>query len=286
VGRVPGQQDPAALVRLGLAGVVGPAGGGPVQRGHGDVGAGDPPDAGLDLGRGDRGAPVGGRRGELDGQDPAGDRAVAVDAGRGPGPAGVQSPGAVQVGDGLVAGDLRVGAGEADPGQLADRAAAAVGADHVAGGDRARRSVQGDGVTVLAEPGHLDAAADRDAEAGRVPGQDGFHVALRDHGAAGDRVLVLGGLRLGEAGDLPHHLLLGPPGRRQQATPVQDLGGGHVDRARLDRRLGLGQAVDDLHGHPAQSQLRHDQQAGRARSHHHDVHVSLVSHAFHFTELS
>ncbi len=169
VGRVAREQHTARPIGVRLTAVVGEPGH-RAQGVHGDVDAGHPAHAGLQLLGGDRGLTVGGRPVELDGDHPSGHRAVGVHPGGGGVPAVLQSLGAGQVGERLVAGDLRCGARELDAGELAHEAAPAVAADQPARANGLRRGavrsgeMDGHAVLVGVETGQLDLPAHFDAE--------------------------------------------------------------------------------------------------------------------------
>ena len=184
MGRVADQQDPPVAVPAGLPGLE------PVARQPGHfperkIGAEHAADAVLELTQGHR--PVAGGSGRLvfgglDEQGPRGERPEPEHAAVGPGEPGTEpaQPRDVEVpvvqpghrighGDPGQPVDLGIGgAGERDPGHVADRAVGAVAARQVASGHPVRpvraAHVRGYPCVVLADPGHLVSAPQAGAE--------------------------------------------------------------------------------------------------------------------------
>jgi hypothetical protein len=160
---VPGEEDPAVPVALGLTGRVAVPGE-PARRVHPEVGAGDLSECGAEGFEGHRFVPVG------DAVELVGDDAVPVGAEGEHREAAVLAALLEDVVCGRV-GEVDVaehgghggrGAGEADACEAAHGAAAAVAADEVLGSQvRTVGEVDGDAGRVLLEPLEFGAAADR-----------------------------------------------------------------------------------------------------------------------------
>ena len=83
-----------------------------------------------------------------------------------------------------------------------------------------------------------------------------------------------------QPGDFVNGTLVGCPGLLEQPAAREDLGAGEIDGSGLDRVTVLGRALEHLHGRTAKHQLRGEQQAYRARSHHDHIHHSARVRSF------
>jgi hypothetical protein len=163
-----------------------------------------------------------GRPVELHGQDPPGSRAEYVDPGGGQVPAGLQRLAAGHLHDGLMPGNLRCGAGEAETGLAPHQAPPSIAAGQPARPDLAAvRHRDRDGVLTALESGDLGAAPDLHPEFSGVLTEYPLHPLLPDEGAGPGRPMV-GELGIGDvdqvgiqpvAGEVPGQLGLGRPGR-------------------------------------------------------------------------
>ena len=247
-----------------------------------------------------------------------------VDPGVGAIPAEPQRLGARHLHQRLAAGDHRIGAGEAEAGQLADGAAAPVASDQPARAHGLAGGLAGepdrDAFVIRLEARQLSAAPHVGAAVGGPLPEDQLDCLLPDahHGHGRARVAERRILEVDAVGAdhdasevadhprcLPRRCLprrrvsrrrrgVGLPGahecphalqgqallifeRGQHAPPVERLGGGHVDRASLDRRVDLRQPLDHEHAHPGEPQLAGQHQAHRAAPRYHDVVVHQLS---------
>ncbi|GAA1859681.1 hypothetical protein GCM10009772_39680 [Pseudonocardia alni subsp. carboxydivorans] len=173
-----------------------------------------------------------------------------------------------------VAGELRLGADEVEPGEPPDGAAAAVAADHPAGGERAGAAVHDHPVVVLVEAGDRGVTQDPDPEPVRAPGQHPLDVGEVDHqpvrGRGGQPGRERGLVELDPAQHDPGEV---PGPRRRRQHPVRGPGPGiggvagrglraETGRGRADRLPQRGQqppSVEGLHrgrGQPAHPERR------------------------------
>jgi len=172
--------------------------------------------------------------------------------------------------------------GEADPEQLAHRAAAAVAADQVA---RAQLGAVGqlDGrpVLVLAQPDQLAAAPDLDAELGGVLGQQPLDGGLRD----AEDVRMCGvqpvRRRLGDAGEetTERVLLAEREEPLQQPALVHHLNAARVQAERADNPGRLRVLVQHERAHAVQPQLTGQHHAVRSAAG--NDHVNHETPSFH-----
>jgi hypothetical protein len=206
-------------------------------------------------------------------------------------PAALQPFGTRHLDDRLITGDLRRRTGEREPGELADRTAAAVTAHEPARADFLRRgSVRTQGahrhpVGTRFEPRQLHVPAQLHAQAVRALRQQSLQGRLRDEAdVTGGPDVREGRVRLVQQVGLQHDPgeVSGELGRRggrctaalleesteaaqrpllhlgkggQHPSPVERHGTGRVDSPRLDRLVHLGQPLDDEHPGPAELQL-------------------------------
>jgi hypothetical protein len=157
-------------------------------------------------------------------------------------------------------------AGEADPEQLAHRAAAAVAADEVARAQpRAVGQLGGHPLVVLAQPHQFAAAPDLDAEFGGVLGQQALDGGLRD----AEDVRMCGvqpvRRRLADAGEetAERVLLAEREEPLQQTALVHHLDAAHVQAQRTGKPGRLRLLLQHDHLHAVQPQLAGQHQAGR-----------------------
>ncbi|GAB3743654.1 hypothetical protein GCM10027598_77050 [Amycolatopsis oliviviridis] len=185
VGGVAGEEHPALAVGPGLACVVRPAGRPPPQARDRHRDAGDVADRALQFFDGHGRVLVLGLRREPGDENASRHRSVGVDPARRPVPPAAQFARVVEIRDGLITHQFRVGAHEVDAEPLADDAPPAVGRDDPPGGEVARAGLDHHiGIVVEAGAGatqvpDLDTAPDPDTQPGAVLAEQQFEVVLR-----------------------------------------------------------------------------------------------------------
>ncbi len=278
VGGVPGQQQPAAPVLLGLAGRV-TEGVHPERRAAVDVLAGD---ALPDLGDLRELRLAGARQGlaaELvhhhpgDAVAPAGGDGEAV---REPLEAPVRDVDAVHVGPDQFA--PRVGAREAEAAQAPYRAVLAVAAHHVPGPQQ-HRAVRAEGLDLdvlraVGEGADGVPAPEVGAEAARPGAEQLLGADLRDLPLARVRAVQCQVER--DAAEVAGHVVRRSPQLAEQAALVEDLHGARVQGRGAGLGGGGGPLLQDDHLGAAEPQFTREHEADRPGTDHDDLGVQLV----------